>query len=190
MVCGNPEAEELVKPWNPHTLLLLQVGVDTDHFQVRPGVERNVEVGYIGRPTKEKGLIYLLQAWPTAKILEWADFKELPWRYSQVRVIVAYSQDIPEWKEQAPNYVVLEALSCGCNVVTSTTPAMSFWLKDCPIGYRAELNPILETKEEALRKAIQKALNQEVDSKGRQWIIDNFSNVVVAEKILRRFEHA
>ena len=184
VVCGNPEAERLVKPWNVDTLLLLQVGVDTDHFQARPGVERNVEVGYIGRPNEEKGIRCLIQAWPTARILEWKDFKELPWWYSQVRVIVAYSQDTSEWKEQAPNYVTLEALSCGCDVVTSDTEAMKYWNETCPVGYRAELNPLLETKEEVLRKAIQKALSQDVGNKGRQWVIDNFSNHVVAKKLL------
>ncbi|GAI88315.1 unnamed protein product, partial [marine sediment metagenome] len=33
VVCGNPEAEALVKCWNLHTALMLQVGVDTNHFQ-------------------------------------------------------------------------------------------------------------------------------------------------------------
>ncbi|GAI61852.1 unnamed protein product [marine sediment metagenome] len=120
MICGNPGAEALVKPWNPHTALMLQVGVDIDHFQARPDVSRNIEVAYIGRVTSEKGLPYLSRAWPTVKVLEWKDFKELPWWYSQIQVMVAYSQDVPWWREQAPNYVVLEALLCGCRAITSS----------------------------------------------------------------------
>jgi len=189
VVCGNPEAEELVKPWNPHTLLLLQVGVDTDHFQSRPGVLRDVDVAYVGRMAEEKGLVYLLQAWPTVRILEQKDFKELPWWYSQIKVLVAYSQDISTWKEQAPNYVVLEALACGCKAVVSDTKAMEYWLRGCPgvvmvEGHEqsgSELDPV---KVDRLKTGIQRALEVEVGEWVREWVGGRFSNQEVAKRLL------
>ena len=190
VICGNPEAEALVKMWNPHTALMLQVGVPTDHFQARPRVSRNIEVAYIGRPAPEKGVPYLMRAWPTARVLPWTDFKDLPWRYSQVKVVVSYSQDIPEWKEQAPNYVVLEALSCGCRAVVSDTAAMKYWLEGCPGVTSVELNSLWSTEEELLRRGIKKALDADVGDDGRDWVIDNFSNPIMAGKLLEVLEHA
>lgn len=191
VVCGNPDAEALVKPQNPRTALMLQVGVDTDHFQARPDVPRNIRVGYIGRRTPEKGLPYLLAAWPTAHLLDWKDYRELPWYYSQLELVVAYSQDVRNWREQAPNYVVLEALSCGCKVVISDTAAMEYWLLHCPgvllspghIQMDDYLDPI---KIRDLRASIQAALSPIFKGdKGRQWVVERFSNPVVARKLLQ-----
>lgn len=189
VVCGNPDAEALVKPYNPNTLLLLQVGVDTDHFAQRP-VERTINVAYIGRSVPEKGLPYLGQAYPGVYVQEWKDFRELPWWYSQVKVVVAYSQDVPWWREQAPNFVVLESLSCGSKAVISDTAAMKFWLEGCPGVVMVEGHEQLDMnlradRVVALREGIQKALDLEVGDKGRRWVIERFSNPVIAKKLLK-----
>ena len=195
VICGNPEAEALVKTWNSRTVLMLQVGVDTDHFQARPNVDRNIEVAYIGRVAPEKGLPYLQRAWPTVKILEWKDFRELPWWYSQVKAIVAYSQDVPWWKEQAPNYVVLEALLCGCRAVASDTAAMRYWLEGCPgvvivEGHEQPNDTLRMERVSWLRTGIQAALQyKEANEEGRQWAIDRFSNPVMAKKLLEILEN-
>ena len=191
VICGNPEAETLVKPHNPHTALMLQVGVDTDHFQARPGVLRNIEVAYIGRRTLEKGTSYLLRAWPLASFLGWKDFKELPWWYSQVEIIVAFSQDVPHWREQAPNYVVLEALSCGCKCVVSDTASMGYWLEGCPgvvivEGHEQPDNTLRIERVDRLKEGIKYALAMELpNDEGRQMVIDRFSNLVVAKNLLK-----
>lgn len=192
VVCGNPRAVELVTPHNVKTFLSLQVGVDTDHFQARPDVERNMSVGYIGRPAPEKGLPYLIQAYPGVCMLPWKDFKELPWLYSQLKVLVAYSQDVPHWREQAPNYVVLEALSCGSKVVTSDTAAMRYWLGGCPAavvveGHEQPDSNLRLDRVKGLERGIQEALDMEVGDEGRQWVIDRFSNPVVARRLLEVF---
>ena len=191
IVCGNADAEALVKPHNRNTALMLQVGVDTDHFQARPDVLRNVKVAYIGRRTPEKGLPYLIKAWPTAYLLDWKDYKELPWWYSQVEVVVAYSQDIPQWREQAPNYVVLEALSCGCKAVVSTTAAMVGWLAGCPgvtfvEGHEQPDEHLDPVKVDALREGINLALGEQFSAQpeARDMVIERFSNVAVARKLL------
>ena len=193
VICGNPEAEALVKPWNSHTALMLQVGVDTDHFQARPNVDRDIEVAYIGRIVPEKGLPYVQRAWPTVRVLGWRDFKELPWWYSQIQVVVAYSQDVPWWREQAPNFVVLEALSCGCKAVVSDTAAMKYWLEGCPgvemvLGHEQPNDTLRMEQVIALKSGIQYSLESEIrDGEGRQWVIDRFSNPIVAKKLLEVF---
>ena len=196
VICGNPDAVELVTPHNDKTALMLQVGVETDHFSARPGIPRDVEVGYIGRPAPEKGLPYLIRAYPTVKVLEWADFLQLPWNYSRIKIIVAFSQDTPQWREQAPNYVTLEALSCGCKVVVSDTAAMKYWLGDYPgvvvvEGHDQPNDNLVMDRIEKLKTGIRYALDMELpEDEGRQVIIDNFSNVVVARKLLEVFENA
>ena len=189
-VCGNPDAERLAAPWAKRTALLLQVGVDTDHFQARPDWERRINVAYFGRRSPEKGWPYLMLAWPSAHIAPWVDYKELPWLYSEVKVVVAYSQDIPFWREQAPNYVVLEALSCGCVAVTSDTAAMAYWLEGCPavvkVGGHEQMDAYVRPERvEALKKGIQKALAVEVNDEGRRWVMERFSNPVVAKQLLK-----
>jgi len=195
IICGNPAAVELVTPYNDKTALMLQVGVETDHFMARPSVERNIEVGYIGRPAPEKGLPYLVRAWPTVKTLEWADFLQLPWSYSQIQVLVAYSQDTPNWREQAPNYVVLEALSCGSKVVISDTEAMDYWLEGCPghivvLGHNQPDDTLRMERVDHLRRGIKEALGMEVGEEARDWIIERFSNQVMAKKLLEALENA
>jgi len=190
VICGNPEAEALIKSHNPNTALMLQVGVDTDHFRARPNVSRDIQVAYVGRPSPEKGLPYLSRAWPTVKILDWKDFLELPWWYSQIQVVVAYSQDIPKWREQAPNYVVLEALSCGARAVISDTTAMKYWLEGCPgvvivEGHDQPDDTIRYERPDRLKEGIEYALAMELlEDEGRRWVIDKFSNQVVAKKLL------
>ena len=192
VICGNPEAEALVRVHNPNTTLMLQVGVDTDHFQARPDVERNIDVAYIGRPAPEKGLPYVIRAWPTVKVLEWKDFRELPWCYSQARIIVAFSQDIPYWREQAPNYVALESLACGCGVVISDTPAMKYWLEGCPTtvvveGHEQVSSDLDLGRVIRLKEGIQKALEMEIKEEGREWVCERFSNQRVAQRLLELF---
>lgn len=196
VICGNPEAQDLVKPWNSSNYLMLQVGIDTDHFQARPGIPRDTEVGYIGRATPEKGLPYLSRAWPGVRILEFKDFRELPWWYSQIQVLVAYSQDMPWWKEQAPNYVVLEALSCGCKVVTSDTASMKYWLEGCPgvavvNGHDQPDDTLQMERVDWLRTGIEVALQgEDINEKGRQWVIDRFSNPIMAKELLEVLKDA
>ena len=200
VVCGNPDAVELVTSHNDKTALMLQVGVDTNHFQARPNVIRNIEVAYVGRPAPEKGLPYLTQAWPTVRVLEWKDFLDLPWWYSQIEVVVAFSQDTPLWREQAPNYVVLEALSCGCEAVISDTAAMKYWLEGCPgvvvvEGHRQGDNKFHIERIMRLKEGIFKALywlgnKRGVNERGRTWVINNFSNVAMAKRLLGVLENA
>lgn len=192
VICGNPAAVELVKPHNSRTELMLQVGVDTDHFQQREQMDRHINVGYVGRMTPEKGIPYLVQAWPTFQKADWTPFIQLPWVYSQIKTLIAFSQDIPYWREQAPNYVVLEALSCGCNVVISSTPAMKSWLDGYPGVYVAEGHKqqgvgLDLVRIRNLKEAIQMATENFEEGAGRQMIIDRFGSQNHANRLINMF---
>ena len=128
-----------------------------------------------------------MRAWPTARVLPWTDFKDLPWWYSQVKVVVSYSQDIPEWKEQAPNYVLLEAMATECKGVASNTAAMVHWLEGAPGVVHAPQGKAVELKE-----AIQKTLDlpESVGRENREYVISKFSNPVIAKKLMEVLEHA
>ena len=189
VVCGNPDSLELVRPHNPNVLLDLQVGIDVGHFCARPGVERSIKVAYIGRRIPEKGLPYLIRAWPTVQLLDWQDYLMLPWSYSQVDTVVAYSQDVPHWKEQAPNYIALEALSCGCKVVTSDTSAMKYWLEGCPgvvvaEGHEQRDGLLRPERISSLRESIERSTSLKVGDSGRDFVKRKFSNKGIAEELI------
>jgi len=195
VVCGNPEAIELVRPFNPKTHLMLQVGLNADHLCARPDVPRDIKVAYIGRKAAEKGLPYLLQAWPTVKIMDWVNYSEIPWVYSQVDVVVAYSQDVPYWREQAPNYIVLEALLCGCKAVVSDTAASRYWLGGCPgvvetPGHKQEGPHLDLLRINCLRDDIKWLLDVDVQEFGREWVKGRFSNQVMAKELVEVLRNA
>jgi hypothetical protein len=191
---GSREAVERLKRSAPDmpTLQCLQVGVDTDHFQVREGLLRAVPVGYAGRQDPAKGINVLKAAWPQAHILPWASYRNLPWFLSELQVLVAYSLDTPNWKEQAPNYMALEAISCGCKIVHSDTPAMHEGLEGCPAAVEAaganrDLEPGLRILN--LTKAIQEALERKVDPEAaRLWVIERYGQAAVAKALISKLE--
>lgn len=191
VVCGNDGALE-IHAGARNLVALPQVGVDTDHFAAREGVGRGVDVGFVGRPVAEKGIDYLVGAWPTAKITPWTDWRSLPWLYSQAKVIVTYSLDTPFWREQAPNYVSAEAMATGCAVVTSDGGAIPWWLnggyaRPCPGATIVE-----QHQPEKLRAAIAEAVQswEERGKAGRLWVEENLSSRVVARRLLEAFDAA
>lgn len=195
VICGNPAAEELVKPHlheKAQTHVMLQVGIDTDLFEKRPTMDRDINVGFIGRAVPEKGLPYLKDAWPTTYYAEWTPYLKLPWVMSQMKVLVAFSQDVPYWREQAPNYTVIEALSCGCNAVVSDTPAMKYWLEDCPgvtivEGHKQQgslLNPVRAHK---LKSGISQRLMGFEENAARQYVIDRWGLDAMARELEELF---
>ena len=195
VVCGNDGAETRMKHAGAkRTLVLPQVGVDTDHFQARPNVPRDIPVAYIGRPAPEKGVPQLLQAWPAAKILDWVDYRELPWRYSQAQIVVCFSQDTDNWREQAMPFVACEAMACGCAVIVSDAGSIPFWHNTYPGPQDPSPAVVVpqgsvETLGRAIRGLLAKpALRQELADKGRPWVLRNLSSPIIARRLLDAFQ--
>ena len=187
VVCGNDAARDLVGDVAP-TVILPQVGVDTDHFQERPGVDRDSSVVYIGRPSVDKGVDILRSVWPTARFLEWKSWLELPWWYSQAKTVVCFSQDTPYWHEQAMPYVAVEALSCGARAVVSTGGAIPFWLG--PNGFTEEGAPVVIVDQHSvgdLRAALILSVDEPIPP-GRAWVEKHLSSRVIARRLMEELE--
>jgi len=195
VVCGNDAAERLVKAASPApTTILPQVGVDTAHFVARPGVLRNIPVAYIGRLAPEKGLEQLRMAYPKAHFLEWQPWERLPWWYSQVQVVVCYSQDnVIQWKEQAMPYVLVEAIASGCVGVASDAGSIPFWNR-VYAGENPAVKIVSQTSITALRTAIEQWLDMDtisrnrVVSHGREWVMENLGAITIARKLIEAFD--
>lgn len=191
VVCGNDAARDLIGDLT-ETVILPQVGVDTDHFQARPDVARDTSVCYIGRASEEKGVKILGTIWPTARILEWKSWLELPWWYSQAKTVVCFSQDTPYWHEQAMPYVAVEALSCGARAVVSDAGAIPFWLG--PDGFTPEGAPAVTIVDQhstgALRSALILGVDEPTPPGGRAWVEKHLSARVIACRLLEKLEKA
>ncbi len=210
VVCGNDAAYKLVEAavgpgqqW-PKLVIMPQVGVDTEHMAVREQVKRTIDVAYVGRPDASKGLDILKQAYPLTKVLPWTEYLQLPWFYSQVKVIVCYSQDTPYWREQAMPYVALEAEACGSATIVSDAGSIPFWHTEYAgvnpgvhIIQRARLFKEVgaEAPITALRdliyyliKGMDDGTMDEHIASGRQWIVDNLSSPVIAGKLVEAME--
>ena len=184
VVCGNDWAADIMSQKARKTEILLQVGVDTDHFSARPGVSRNINVGYAGRPVPEKGIGQLGLAYPMAQILPWTDYKYLPWFYSQVKVLVCYSQDSLYWKEQAPPFVAVEGIACGCLVVGSDGGSIPYWAKR-----HAGRNPAMWVGDDLVSMLgvvtqLGDVERTHIAQLGRTWVEANLGSRVVAQKLV------
>lgn len=194
VLCGNDAAQERMKRAGAkNTVILPQVGVDTAHFQARTQVERTIDVAYIGRPSPEKGVAQLLQAYPLAKVLEWVPYERLPWHYSQCKVVVCFSQDVPgQWMEQAMPFVSCEAMSSGCAVVVSDAGSIPFWHGG---GFCASSPAVITPQDDTeglgvvLRNLLQKdRLRNELADLGRPWVEQHLSSPVIAKRLIQAFE--
>lgn len=187
IVCGNGEAQKLVSKHNSNTIILPQVGVDTVHFKARL-VKRDIQVAYIGRATQEKGVDKLLIAWPTTRVLAWQEYLRLPWWYSMAKIVVNYSQDIPQWREQAMPFTSMEAICCGAFSIVSDAGSIPYWHR-----YFAGENPgvkiISQGSITELKQAISESLKypelrEDAVKLGREWVEENLSSKVIAKRLI------
>lgn len=189
VVCGNNDAESLVRESNKNTVVLPQVGVDTVHFQSRETILRDIAVAYIGRQVEVKGVDKLLLAWPTTRVLKWQPYERLPWWYSQCQIVVCFSQDTDRWREQAMPYVAVEAMCCGCAVVVSDAGSIPFWLlggfaDPCPnvaIVPQDQLGMLRNSIGHFLSLTPECRLAAHLES--RQWVEKYLGSKVIAERL-------
>ncbi len=188
-ICGNGDAMNIHKGARRRAILP-QVGVDTDHFQARPDIEREIDVAYVGRPVPEKGIHYLEQAWPQAKFTPWTDWIKMPWLLSKVKVVAAYSLDTQAWREQAMPYSAAEALSMECAAVVSDGGAIPFWLGGGFADHCPGVRIVPQHRPELLRNAIEDVLQhwEDMGKKGRVWVSENISGHVVSDKLIVAFK--
>ena len=137
--------------------VLIGLGVDTAHFSPGtprpPATDRPIEVGYVGRLARHKGIDVLLEAVARkprlrlriagagpqdgdlrarsqqedlrgrVELVGPVDSPALPDFYRSLDVLAVPSLDTPGWREQFGR-VVVEAMSCGTPVVASDSGAL------------------------------------------------------------------
>lgn len=219
VVCGNDEAERIVKeatavfagrtPGPPRTVILPQVGVDTDHFQARP-IQRDDRAVFIGRDAPEKGFALAQSVWPTLRALAFTPFKALPWAYSSCQLVVSPSVDTNFWLEQAMPYVAVEANACLTPVIAARAGSIPFWQERwagpnpgvrlvAPLGkvrlaedgrsIQVEPGPGLVELAQAIPEVLNdQARRVEMGRAGREWVVQNLSNPVIAKKLVEALD--
>jgi len=173
----------------------------------RPSREQ-VVIGYIGRLVPEKGVDVLLEAvsplrgpWELRilgsgpdqerleKMAQWLGIlprvtfdnpipsTQLPYYYGGLDVLVLPSRTVPNWKEQFGR-VLIEAMACQVVVVGARSGAIPEVVGDAGLtfteGEQAELRAQLQ------RVLDDPALRQELALKGRQRILDYYTQAQIA----------
>jgi glycosyltransferase involved in cell wall biosynthesis len=214
VVCGNSDAENIVKPYAKRILRLTQVGIDTDLFK-KDKIEweimddtpeakeqiknmqddescffgeggRNFEVGYAGRPTPEKG-IKVAEAMKekfNTKIAEGVGYQGMPEWLNDIECLIIPSQDTKEWREQWPA-LIAEALACETPVVAYDAGNIKEHYGECEA-----VKFVMQGGVTAMEFEIKKVLDdrQRLGKIGREFVMNKFSNEVVAKKLLNAFE--
>lgn len=196
IVCGNHEAQDIVKSVAKKTVVLPQGSIDTTLFS--PTViskneqKERFDIVYLGRAVKEKGIDYINKALEHTnlkfKIITGLTYEQVPHELRQARMMVTYPYDTPDWKPQF-EYNIAEAMACGVPVITSDAGAIPDIYGESP----AIIIPARSTKE--LKKAIvdifkmgKYGISPALCGSCRDWVIENLSHKVVGEKLIKALE--
>jgi len=192
IICGNNDAEQIIRDsgYRGFIYQLPQVGIDTTLFSPPPeSPEKIHDLVFCGRPVVEKGIDTIQEAaknnnWKLL-ILSNLAYRELPAQLARARIFVTLPKDTPYWKEQSGGYSSLEALSCGLPVITTDCGAIPQYIPK-------RIAKILKQEtdmEKALTAAVKKLLSSQSDTAGaRQYIVENYSNQVVAKHTAEAME--
>jgi len=210
-VCGCPGAKKVLlqkgvpeeKIWREP---ILQVGVDCDLFKpikrdkefntvTCAGFTENKGVTDIKKAVREMGLkhLWLGTRRPYDRLSEpldygytpgWMMYEQLPEWFNKARVHILFSRDTPEWREQNAPYANLEALTCGLSVVMTKAGDAPYFLKDCKAVRLIEQNDV-----KALKEGINEMLDYQGES-GRRFVKENYSYLIIAQKLVEAFENA
>ena len=187
VVCGNKEAQEILKKFTNKTVVLPQVGIRTDKF--RPwNVPKINDILFVGRAVPEKGIEYVkrLEADGYNVIqAKGASYEEMPAVYNHAKVLVVPSLTTECWAEQWPACIP-EALLCGTPVVAFDSGSIISNFESCPI---ADFMLVEEGDYEGLKNFLEIVIKSDMTlTFGTEWAVSNYGHEAVAEKLLKMFE--
>jgi len=190
IVCGNQGARKRMWQYAKKTTILPQVGVDCSLFKKMPEIGKVADLVFVGRKTPEKGynMILDISNGYSVYIPPNLPYEEMPSVYNRALIHVAPSYALPRWMEQNSPFSNVEALACEVPCITTRSGAIPEYLEDCR---GAVLIP--EKDEEALKDAIDHLLSdkeglKEMGRDGREWVLENYSNEVIAKKLIESLE--
>ncbi|MDO8623139.1 MAG: glycosyltransferase [archaeon] len=179
-ICGNEDCKKLYHG----DIVLPQVGINVEDF--KSGKDKEFDVIYVGREDKTKGIEYIKWAYPDTKFFHNIQYAEVPEIMGKSKILVNFPYDTNFWKEQFAPFSVIEAMSCGCVIITSNTSSVSEWLKDSPAIFvpmhnkeklRDEIRNLLVNE-----KRLKKLSEQSIEFAKR------FDNKVVAENLYKNLK--
>lgn len=190
IVCGNQGARKRMWQYAKKTTIIPQVGVDCSLFRRMPEIGKVADLVFVGRKTPEKGYNMILDIsneHPTI-IPPTYPYEEMPYVYNEALIHVAPSYALPQWAEQNAPFCNVEALACEVPCVTTRSGAIPEYLEDCR---GAVLIP--EKDEKALKDTIDLLLSdkevlKDMGKNGREWVLKNYSNEVIAKKLTEWLE--
>ena len=115
-------------------------------------------------------------------ILPWIDNKDLPGHFSNSDIFIYPSQPYGGWEEQF-GYSIAEASSSGLPVISTKTGSIEDLVIDGKTGILIEPDNMAGLTEAILKLSQDKNLRETLGKAGREFIIDNFSHKIIANKL-------
>lgn len=115
-------------------------------------------------------------------ILPWIDNKQLPGYFSNSDIFVYPSQRYGGWEEQF-GYSIAEASSSGLPIISTQTGSIGDLVVDGKTGILIEPEDAAALSQALLKLAGDKNLRSRMGVAGREFIINNFSHQIIAEKL-------
>ena len=172
-IAGNESISNILvrKGFDKERISLIPLGTDTllfrkmDSTELRSRLRLEVfTIGYLGRLVEEKGILDLLNC---------------------MDCIVLPSRTTKKWKEQFGR-VLTEAMSCEVPVVGSDCGEIPNVLGDCGLIFKEGCVDDLSSKIKLLLN--NKDLRMELSKKGRQRVLDNFTQEIVARETYKIYQ--
>jgi len=181
ILCGNTISEKFMKTLGAkRTKVIPHTGIDTNFFRILD-IKPKYEGIFLSRKVPEKGWEQINRSLNQSSFrvytpTSFVPISQIPEFYNSGKVFVHASLRTSKWLEQL-GYVIPEALSCGRSVIMSKYGSQLDWFSDAPgiVIY----DPLDET---STREAFDHALSKYPNHEGREWVLKNFSNEVIANK--------
>lgn len=182
IVCGNINCQNIVAPFAQRTCVMPQVGIDTEMF--RPiSTPKKYDLVFVGRKVYEKGMDYVMELSARYNLYSPSgkSYEEMPSCYNQARVQVVPSLDTQTWMEQWPACMA-ESLACNVPVVAFDSGSIHHNYYTCMEVAFAPPNDF-----EELKAHIENFLSKNKIG-GREWVLENMGNEIIAKKLIEEFE--
>lgn len=152
---------------------------------------RNLYFVIVGSGEYEKELkekVRSLDLNEMVKFIPWLPNEDLPNVFCSADVFVYPSIPYQGWEEQF-GYSIAEASLCGLPVISTKTGGINEVIQEGRTGFMIKPNDSQELSQ-AIEKIIQNPeLGRMFGQYGRDYIVENFSNRVIAHKLYELFKH-
>ncbi|MEW5760357.1 MAG: glycosyltransferase family 4 protein [Candidatus Thermoplasmatota archaeon] len=204
IIVGNTEAKEVFIHYKnaqrEKMVVMPMVGIDTNFFHPK-NCEKKYTTLYVGNMLPWKGCPYIdavVRELGTEHLwvgegtyspmygdrAGYGDYLKLPDYYNSAKFTIHFSLPTESWKEQF-NYVSCESLSCGLPVIVENSRIMKELFNGCKA-----VNFVEEGNVKSLRNKVKMLLEKDdkelekMGKEGRKHIEKNFSNKIIAKRLI------